>query len=230
MLDDRVRHARGLFDGIAPSYETPASVLSLGQYGRWRRALVDNLNLKSNALALDIATGTGLIARDVERRYRCTVVGLDQSGSMLAAARAHGVDPLTGGSALALPFADETFGAVTFSYLLRYVPDPAAALREIARVVRPEGVVGSVEFGVPTNPLARLGWRAYAQGIFPAACRRYGDGWPDVADFLPGSIVRWGREWPIERQRAAWRDAGIDVRQVVQRTLGAGVAVLGVKR
>ena len=66
-----------------------------------------------------------------------------------------------------LPFADGTFDALTFTYLVRYVDDPAATLRELARVVRPGGSIASLEFHVPQQPMLRAGWYAYTRGVLP---------------------------------------------------------------
>ena len=67
------------------------------------------------------------------------------------------------GRAERLPFPDETFDALTFTYLFRYVDDPAAAMRELARVVRPGGTIATLEFHVPEQPLLRAGWYAYTR-------------------------------------------------------------------
>lgn len=217
--------ARALFGGIAPAYDIPAEVLSFGRYRAWRRALVRAMALEPGALVLDVATGTGLIARALERRHRCRVVGVDLTEGML---RAGGRARVACADARALPFGDATFDGLTFSYLFRYVPDPVAALRELARVVRPGGRIGSVEFGVPRGAIARAGWRAYAHGAFPALARAFGRGWREVGAFLPDSIDAWAATWPPDRQARAWEDAGIGEVTVRTRTLGAGVVVTGV--
>ena len=76
-------HAQGLFDGIAGSYEWPAEVFSLFQYGRWRRFLVSQLNVSRKASLLDFCTGTGLVASDIVDRSGCRVVGIDISDGMI---------------------------------------------------------------------------------------------------------------------------------------------------
>lgn len=230
MLSEKARHARALFDGIAATYEAPAAGLSLGQYGRWRRVLVRALPFPRDARALDVATGTGLIARAIERRTGARVVGLDQSAEMLREARRRGRGRLIGGDADALPFPDGAFDAVTFSYLLRYVPHPERTLEGLARVLRPGGLLGSVEFGVPDEGVLRAGWRAYACHVMPAVARALGPGWRGAGSFLGPSIVAWNDAWPLARQLRAWDGAGIEVRFVRRLTFGAGVVIVGAKR
>jgi demethylmenaquinone methyltransferase / 2-methoxy-6-polyprenyl-1,4-benzoquinol methylase len=130
---------------------------------------------------LGVATGTGLVAQALVRRYGCTVVGLDQSAEMLAGAevRVAGAAELSrritlvAGEAERLPFADGEFDHLTFTYLLRYVDDPAATLRELARVVRPGGRIVSQEFAVPPSRLWRALWVVYTRvGLAgPGPCR-----------------------------------------------------------
>ena len=228
MLDERTRHARALFAGIAPAYGTPAEILSLGQYGRWRRALVRALGCASTDLVLDVATGTGLIARDIEKRYGCHVVGVDQSVEMMG--RAKGLSDRVGADANALPFHDSRFDRLVFSYLFRYVADPAVTLRELVRVLRPGGVIASVEFGVPPSPLPRIGWSVQALGVVPLAARAFGREWAHVGAFLPNSIVEWAREWPLERQVEMWHAAGIGEIKTRRMTFGTGVLMKGRKR
>lgn len=229
MIGERTEHARRLFDGVAPRYDVPADVLSFGQYRRWRRALVRRLRLASGTLVLDVATGTGAIARDIARRYGCRVVGIDQSRQMLAAARRRSVR-LVGGQAESLPFPDEAFDGVVFSYLLRYVDDPPATVRELARILRPGGVIGSVEFGAPQRPVVHTLWRAYAFGVFPRLARVVSPGWHEVGTFLPRSIVEWSERMPPARQAQLWRAAGIESVRWKELSLGAGVIMWGKKR
>ncbi|MGZ4204681.1 MAG: class I SAM-dependent methyltransferase [Actinomycetota bacterium] len=227
MLDERTRHARALFDGVARAYGGPAELLSFGQYGRWRRALVRARDLQETDEVLDVATGTGLIARDVARRYGCRVTGADQSEGMLASGRP---GALVCADANRLPFGDERFDAVVFSYLMRYVARPPLTLAELVRVLKPGGVLASVEFGVPSWPPARAGWHTWARGGFPIAARAFGGGWREVGGFLPASIVDWSRAWPPERQARSWAEAGIEDVRIKQMTFGTGVLMRGRKR
>ena len=228
MLDERTRHARALFAGIAPAYGAPAEILSFGQYGRWRRALVRALGCASTDLVLDVATGTGLIARDIRRMYGCRVVGADQSLEMMGSAEE--LSDRVGADANALPFSDARFDLLVFSYLLRYVADPPQTLRELVRVLKPGGVIASVEFGVPPSPLPRIGWSVHALGVFPVATKVFGREWSHVGSFLPGSIVEWARDWPLERQVAMWEAAGIGDIKTRRMTFGTGVLIKGRKR
>ena len=223
--------AQALFAPLGPTYERCATLLSLGQDPRWRRFLVSRVEATPESTVLDVATGTGLVARALAGRYGCRVVGVDQSAGMLAEARRHAGEriELVEGSADALPFADASFDALTFTYLLRYVPDPAATLRELARVVRPGGPVAGLEFGVP-----RAGWRPlwelYVRAGLPAAGAAVGRGWREAGSFLGGSIRRFDAEWPQERLHAAWRAAGIDEVRSRRLSLGGGIVTWGRKR
>lgn len=219
--------ARELFDSISSAYDLPAEVLSFGRYRAWRRALVGSLGIPHDALVLDVATGTGLIGRAIAARDEARVVGLDQSLGMLAAASRRGHIRLVAGDANALPFPDSSFDTVVFSYLLRYVADPSATVRELARVLRPGGVLASVEFGVPEAAIPRLGWRAWALLLFPLAARPLGPGWSRVGKFLGPNIRDWAATWPVDRQARVWRDAGVKDVRVRRMTLGAGVLMRG---
>src|SRR5438128_643494 len=117
--------ARPLFAPLGPTYDRYAALLSLGQDPRWRRFLVSRVDVRPGDTVLDVATGTGAVARELVRQKGCTVVGLDQSPQMLAEARRRlGPDAkLVEGTAERLPFADASFDALTFTYLLRYVAD-----------------------------------------------------------------------------------------------------------
>ena len=179
---------------------------------------------------LDVATGTGAVALELVRQYGCRVVGVDQSAEMLAEARrrTNGGVELVEANAESLPFADGEFDALTFTYLLRYVADPAATLQELARVVRPGGTIGGLEFGVPP-PRWRLPWELYVRAGLPAAGAVIGGGWRGVGSFLGPSIRDFYAGWPLARLEEAWRAAGIESVKTYRLSLGGGVVTWGRK-
>jgi demethylmenaquinone methyltransferase / 2-methoxy-6-polyprenyl-1,4-benzoquinol methylase len=223
-------HARRLFDGIATAYDTPAEVFSFGQYGRWRRFAVRTLRLPPNARVLDVATGTGLVARDLRRLQTAAVFGLDQSPRMLGRARARGGFAVTGGRAEQLPFADTTFDGLTFTYLLRYVDDPPVVLAELARVLKPGAPAASVEFGVPDGRITGPLWHLYAARFFPAFARLISKGWHEVGGFLPNSIIEFNRRLPPTDVAALWEKAGFSDVRIKRMSFGAGVVTWGRRR
>jgi demethylmenaquinone methyltransferase/2-methoxy-6-polyprenyl-1,4-benzoquinol methylase len=181
---------------------------------------------KPGELVLDVATGTGLVARALRGRYACRVVGLDQSADMLAAARGRDglFAGLVRGRAERLPFGDASFDHVTFTYLLRYVDDPAATLRELARVLRPGGRLATLEFGVPRGPAYPLWW-LYTRVGLPLAGWVVSARWRDVGAFLGPSIDGFYRRHPQERIDRYWRDAGLADLQVRRMSLGGGTVM-----
>jgi demethylmenaquinone methyltransferase / 2-methoxy-6-polyprenyl-1,4-benzoquinol methylase len=220
--------ARELFAPLGPTYDRYASMLSFGQDPRWRRFLVSRIDVPGDATVLDVATGTGAVAAELLRRRGCRVVGIDQSPEMLAVARRRLADrvQLHEGRAESLPFADASFDALTFTYLLRYVDDPAATMRELARVVRPGGPIGMLEFGLPRGAWRPL-WELYVRAGLPLAGRVISPGWHEVGRFLGPSIRGFWSEWPLERLLATWRDAGISDVRARRLSLGGGVVVWG---
>jgi demethylmenaquinone methyltransferase/2-methoxy-6-polyprenyl-1,4-benzoquinol methylase len=220
--------ARALFAPLGPTYDRFATLLSLGQDPRWRRFLVSRVDAGRGDTVLDVATGTGAVVRELQRQKGCKVVGVDQSPEMLAEARRR-LGPeleLVEASAEHLPFPDASFDALTFTYLLRYVADPPATLRELARVVRPGGSIASLEFGVPRG-LWRPLWEAYVRAVLPAAGRLISPGWTRVGDFLGGSIRDFYAVWPEEKLLCAWRDAGVEDVRLRRMSLGGGIVIWG---
>jgi demethylmenaquinone methyltransferase/2-methoxy-6-polyprenyl-1,4-benzoquinol methylase len=205
------------------------AVLSFGQDPRWRRALVAAIDARPGQRVLDVATGTGLVASELAERG-ASVVGLDQSEEMLAVARERLGDRVTfvRGEAERLPFADEEFDALTFTYLLRYVDDRAATMRELARVVEPGGRIGMVEFGVPSAPALRALWRAHTRVGLPLVGRLVSRAWFEVGRFLGPSIE--GLHAAEPDLPALWRAAGIDDVQEQRLSFGAGFVMCGVRR
>jgi demethylmenaquinone methyltransferase / 2-methoxy-6-polyprenyl-1,4-benzoquinol methylase len=202
------------------------ALLSFGQDARWRARLVDSVRAGARDVVLDVATGTGLVARAVGERYGCDVVGLDRSADMLSAAAARdGHIPLVRARAESLPFPDESFDHLTFTYLLRYVDDPAATMRELARVVRPGGRIAALDFGVPPHPILRTLWRVYTAIGLPLIGRVISPQWASVGAFLSGSIERFNAAHPQDAIERHWRDAGLLDIHVSRLSFGAGVVM-----
>ena len=224
----RTRRALELFAPLGPTYERYARLLSLGQDPRWRRFLVSRVEAGPGDEVLDVATGTGAVARELLRQKGCAVVGVDQSPEMLAVAREHlpATVKLVEASAEHLPFEDASFDALTVTYLLRYVDDPGATLAELARVVRAGGTVASLEFAVPAG-LWRPLWRTYVGAVLPAAGRIVSPGWHEVGDFLGDSIREFWRRYPLEHQLELWRTAGIEDARYRRLSLGGGIVIWG---
>jgi demethylmenaquinone methyltransferase/2-methoxy-6-polyprenyl-1,4-benzoquinol methylase len=226
----RSRHARELFAPLGPTYDRAAAALSLGQDPRWRRFLVSRVPDDARRV-LDVATGTGAVAIELARRVPSrTVVGVDQSPEMLAAGRERvaraGLSArveLREGRAEELPFADAEFDALTFTYLLRYVDDPLATLRDLARVVRSGGVVAMLEFGLPRGVWRPL-WDLYVASVLPAAGLAFGRSWWGVGRFLGPSIRSFHERFPLAE---LWREAGLADVQLRRLSLGGGVVVWG---
>ena len=232
-LSERKRAARELFAPLGSTYDRWSRLLSLGQDPRWRRFLVSRVEVGSDETVLDVATGTAAVAIELVRRTGCSVVGLDQSPEMLATGRervaAAGLTDrvqLVEGSAERLSFPDGAFDALTFTYLLRYVEDPAATLAELARVVRPGGTIAALEFGLPRGVWRPL-WELYVRVGLPVAGRVISPGWHEVGSFLGPSIRELHARLPLERQLALWRAAGVEDVRARRLSLGGGYVVWG---
>ena len=230
-LSPRKQHALDLFVGLPRAYDRMGAVLSFGQDPRWRRALIDAIDPHPGRRILDVATGTGMVAFELARRG-ATVIGLDQSEHMLSRARqrlAAGTDnpSFIQGEAEHLPFADGEFDALTFTYLLRYVDDRGATMRELARVVKPGGRIGMVEFGVPASPPLRAAWRVHTRVGLPLLGRAVSPAWVEVGRFLGPNIEEFHAGEPDLTK--LWQNAGIE--RVVERSMsfGAGLVMSGVR-
>jgi demethylmenaquinone methyltransferase / 2-methoxy-6-polyprenyl-1,4-benzoquinol methylase len=220
--------ARTLFAPLGPTYDRYASLLSFGQDPRWRRFLVSRVDAGPDHTVLDVATGTGAVARELLERNQCTVVGLDQSPEMLGEARRRLPDTvqLVEGTADQLPFPDASFDALTFTYLLRYVADPGATLRELARVVRPGGTIAGLEFAVPRGIWRPL-WLLYVHVGLPIAGRLISPGWAQVGGFLGPNIREFYARYPEERLLDLWAAAGITGVRSRRLSLGGGIVTWG---
>jgi demethylmenaquinone methyltransferase/2-methoxy-6-polyprenyl-1,4-benzoquinol methylase len=219
--------ARSLFAPLGPTYDRYSALLSLGQDPRWRRFLVSRVDVTPSDVVLDVATGTGAVARELVHQKGCTVVGVDQSPEMLAEARRRSPQlRFVEASADSLPFPDKSFDALTFTYLLRYVPDPPATLRELLRVVRPGGSIAALEFAVP-HGVWRPAWELYVRGVLPLAGRVLSRGWAEVGGFLGSSIREFYSRWPEDRLLEAWVDAGVTSVRARHLSVGGGLVIWG---
>jgi demethylmenaquinone methyltransferase/2-methoxy-6-polyprenyl-1,4-benzoquinol methylase len=201
-----------MFDGVASRYDLTNTVLSFGQDRFWRRATRAALGLLPGERVLDVGAGTGVSTEELAGSG-AYAVGMDLSIGMLRAGRrARPAVPLLAGDALRLPFPDAAFDAVTISFALRNVVDPAAALREMARVTRPGGRLVVCEFSTPTNAAFRTVYLSYLMRSLPAVARTVSSN-PDAYVYLAESI----RAWPDQAglagligaagwQRVAWRN------------------------
>lgn len=231
---DPTRFAQELFQGLPRRYDLLAEALSFGQNGRWRRAMVDRVVEAGPATVLDVATGTAGVARQVARRSDARITGIDITEAMLLRGRAavlqEGLSEritLVAGQAERLPFPDAAFDALTFTYLLRYVADPAATIAELARVVRPGGTIASLEFHVPGQRPLRAAWWFYTRLGLPALGGLAGREWYRVGRFLGPSISAHYDRHPLPATVHDWHQAGIVDVGVRVMSLGGGLVMWG---
>jgi demethylmenaquinone methyltransferase / 2-methoxy-6-polyprenyl-1,4-benzoquinol methylase len=231
----KTREARELFAPLGPTYDRYARLLSFGQDPRWRSFLVSRIPADAKRV-LDVASGTAAVAIELARRAPAReVLGIDQSAEMLAAGQARiaaaGLGDrieLREGRAESLPVGDAEFDALTFTYLLRYVDDPAATMRELARAVRPGGTVAMLEFGLPRGAWRPL-WEAYVRVGLPGAGALVSPAWREVGRFLGPSIRGFYERYPVSRLVELWRAAGLRDVQVRRLSLGGGIVVWGTR-
>jgi demethylmenaquinone methyltransferase/2-methoxy-6-polyprenyl-1,4-benzoquinol methylase len=236
---DRKTHARSLFAGIAGDYDRWAQLLSFGQDRRWHDLMIDAIAPAAageDAVVADVATGTAAVAIALARRYPgCRVVGIDQSPEMLAggarrveAAGLRERIELVEGQAERPPVEPGSVDALTHTYLLRYVDDPAATIAALAAAIRPGGMMASLEFGVPRG-VAFPAWRVWTRAGLPLFGAPGGRAWVATGRFLGPSIERFWREHPIDEVLGWWAAAGMEQIRARRLSLGGGVIVWGTR-
>jgi demethylmenaquinone methyltransferase/2-methoxy-6-polyprenyl-1,4-benzoquinol methylase len=199
-----------LFTPLPTRYDRLAEVLSFGQNAVWRRAMVDRIVPAPGQRILDVASGTAGVALQLARRTGAVIVGVDLAEQ--------------------LPFPDQSFDSLTFTYLLRYVQDPQATLAELARVVKPGARVASLEFMLPPRPVFRLGWWLYTRLLLPAGGYLTGGReWYDVGRFLGPNISGHYRRYPVSWTVRAWRQAGFEHVGYQVMSMGAGLVMWGTR-
>jgi demethylmenaquinone methyltransferase / 2-methoxy-6-polyprenyl-1,4-benzoquinol methylase len=234
---ERNRFAQDLFTPLPRRYDRLAEVLSFGQNGRWRREMAARIGPAPGGIVLDVASGTAGVAIALAASTKARIAGIDLTEPMLRRGRSNveraGLADriaLSAGRAEQLPFPDACFDALTFTYLLRYVEDPAATLAELARVVRPGGRIASLEFSVPSAPLWHAGWWLYTRALLPlAGLVTGGREWLRVGRFLGPNISGHYRKYPVEWTVNAWQAAGLQDVGVRVMSLGGGLVMWGTK-
>jgi demethylmenaquinone methyltransferase/2-methoxy-6-polyprenyl-1,4-benzoquinol methylase len=219
-LDKQPHEIAEMFDGVAAKYDRTNSILSFAQDRGWRRATRVALDLRRGELVLDLGAGTGVSTQELARSGAYSV-GADLSLGMLQVGHAARPEvPLLAADALALPFADATFDAVTISLALRNIVDPDTALREMARVTKPGGRLVVCEFSHPTWAPFRVAYLSYLMRALPAVAKRVSSN-PDAYVYLAESI----RAWPDQRDLARRIEAA-GWRKVAWRNLTGGIVAL----
>ena len=233
--EDANRFAQKLFTPLPGRYDRLAELLSMGQNGRWRRAMVDHIVPDHPELILDVACGPAGVALQLADRTGARVVGVDLTLDMLRQGQRNVAErgmanqvQLVAGRAEQTPFANDTFDALTFTYLLRYVDDPQATLNELARLVKPGGAIASLEFLIPKSRFWRFWWWGYTRLMLPAGgWLTGGKAWFEVGRFLGPNISAHYRRYPVDWTIQAWRRAGFVDVGVRRMSLGGGLIMWG---
>lgn len=230
---DPNQFAQELFQPLPRRYDFLEELLSFGQNWRWRREMVAHVDRGDPQAILDVATGTAGVALALMHRTDAQITGIDLTEAMLRhgqarVARVGATDRvrLVVGPAERLPFPDDSFDALTFTYLLRYVADPAATLRELVRVLKPGAAIASLEFAVPPNRFWRFWWWLYTRAVLPGAGYVTGGReWYRVGRFLGPNISAHYRRYPVEWTIRAWEEAGLVGVGVRSMSLGGGLVM-----
>ncbi|HEU5015796.1 MAG TPA: ubiquinone/menaquinone biosynthesis methyltransferase [Roseiflexaceae bacterium] len=228
--EQKAVYVERMFARIAPSYDRLNRLMTFGMDDDWRARAVEAIAPPAMARVLDVGCGTGaflpLLAPWLPDGL---AVGVDYTAAMLHAGqpnreRAGGRAAFVGGDALRLPFADESFDALTTGFVMRNVTDIRAAFREMWRVARPGALLACLEVARPHNPLLRAGHAAYFERVVPLLARAFG-GDATAYTYLPQSA----RTFPSPDALAAlMREAGwADVRYTL---LGLGAVALHTAR
>jgi demethylmenaquinone methyltransferase/2-methoxy-6-polyprenyl-1,4-benzoquinol methylase len=228
------RRVKTYFRKIAPQYDLVNTLVSFGFHHHWRKFTVKKADLRPGQQVLDICCGTGLITKDLAEKVSPdgNVVGLDLSPSMLAVADQNLADSpwrhrirLVEGNALSLPFADNSFDRAVIGYGLRNVSDMRQALRELFRVLKPEGKAIALELATPPYPVFKQLHYLYTSLILPL-----------VGSFLTGNkdpylyLYRSVQVYPDPQQVAAvFREFGFTQVHFDQLCWGIATVHIGTK-
>lgn len=217
-MDKKPLDVARMFDQVGEKYDITNTVLSFGQDRRWRRITRQRLNLQPGEKVLDLAAGTAVSTEELAKSG-AWCIACDFSLGMLAAGAKRDV-PKVCGDGMQLPFADNTFDAVTISYGLRNIHDFEAGLREMARVTKPGGRLTVAEFSTPVVPVFKQIYLNYLMRALPAIAKLLSSN-PESYEYLADTI----RAWPNQEQLArainsnGWSECG-------WRNLNLGIVAL----
>jgi demethylmenaquinone methyltransferase/2-methoxy-6-polyprenyl-1,4-benzoquinol methylase len=185
--DDRQPFVTALFDGTARHYDWLCAVMSLGSGQFYRRGVLARTGLKPGMRLLDVATGTGLVARSARHLLgeKGAIVGLDPSRGMLVEARKTLPVCLVQGMVEDLPFPADHFDFISMGYALRHVADLGVAFRECLRVLKPAGRFVVLEISRPRSVAGQWVIRVYLQRVLPLIM------WLTTADAQSGLLTRY---------------------------------------
>ncbi|MCQ4626364.1 demethylmenaquinone methyltransferase [Corynebacterium sp. CCUG 65737] len=195
-LEKNPHDVAGMFDDVGKNYDITNTVMTAGLDRRWRRRTRELLDLKPGERVLDLAAGTAVSTEELAKSG-AWCVACDFSQGMLAAG-AHRNVPKVVGDAMHLPFADESFDAVTISYGLRNVHDFEAGLREMARVTKPGGRLVVNEFSTPVIPVFSTIYSTVLPRMIPLLGKVFSSNAP-AYEYLAESI----KAWPAQEQLAS---------------------------
>lgn len=209
-----------MFDEVAARYDLTNDVLSFGQTKRWRRKLVQALAVQPGERVLDLAAGTGS-STEPFHDGGAEAIACDFSQGMLQVGKRRRSDmTFVAGDATSLPFADDTFDAVTISFGLRNIVEPDLGLREMLRVTRPGGRLAVMEFSDPTNKVFNTVYNEYLMRALPPTARAVSSN-PEAYVYLAESI----RAWPDQDHLAAEISAA-GYAAVKYRNLSGGIVAI----
>lgn len=203
-LDKKPQDVAAMFDGIAENYDLVNDVISLGQDRLWRKAVVNAVDAQSGELVLDLAAGTGTSSESIAVKGARVIasdfsLGMLRTGVQRRGGASRGGVTFVAGDALRLPFADETFDAVTISFGMRNVADVDQALGELHRVTRPGGRMVICEFShIPVEFVDKL-YATYLMGALPKIASLV-SGSGDSYDYLSESIMAWPKQPELARR------------------------------
>jgi len=219
-LDKQPFAVAAMFDRVAGRYDLTNDVLAVGQTRRWRRLVADAVDARPGDRVLDLAAGTGTSSESFAQRG-ADVVPCDFSLGMLRVGRSRIPQlPFVAGDAMALPFVDDSFDAVTISFGLRNIHDPRQGLREMLRVTRPGGRLVVCEFSTPTWPVFRTVYQEYLMKALPRIAKRVSSN-SEAYEYLAESISAWPDQPGLADLlvEAGWRE-------VAWRNVSGGIVAL----